>query len=364
MSMKIVTIIGTRPQFIKAATVSRELKKKGLGEILIHTGQHFEKNMSQIFFDELGIPKPHHNLNISGGSHGDMTARMLTGIEGVLITEKPDWVLIYGDTNSTLAGALAASKLHIPIAHIESGLRSYNMRMPEEVNRIVADRISTLHFCPSDIAVQNLKSEGLTKAVHNVGDVMYDAALLFSNDQFEKSSALTQLDLKSGTYALATCHRAENTDEKQRLENILSALDEIASHMKVIFPLHPRTRKCIDTYDFSHYLKNLVVTEPLSYVDMLWLEKNAKVIITDSGGMQKEAFFFNVPCVTIRDETEWVETVEMGANILAGTSKEKIINYSLNPPSNSWSCHNVYGNGQASNQIADILMRSAEKCAA
>ncbi len=364
MSMKIVTIIGARPQFVKATTVSRELKKRGLTEILIHTGQHFDKNMSQIFFEDLGIPEPHYNLHISGGSHADMTARMLTGIEEILITEQPDWVLIYGDTNSTLAGALAAAKLHIPIAHVESGLRSYNMRMPEEVNRIVADRISSLCFCPSEIAVQNLKNEGITKGVHNVGDVMYDAALLFSNDQFEKSSALTQLNLKSGTYALATCHRAENTDDKQRLENILSALDEIASHMKVIFPLHPRTRKYIDTYNFSHYLKNVVVTEPLSYVDMLWLEKNAKVIITDSGGMQKEAFFFKVPCVTIRDETEWVETVEMGANVLVGTLKEKIIKHSLHPPTTSWSCHNVYGNGQASGQIADILMRSAEKCAA
>lgn len=353
-----LTIIGARPQFVKAAAVSREIKnKKELQEVIVHTGQHFDNNMSQIFFDELEIPRPDYNLNISGGNHGEMTARMLTGIEEVLLQEKPSSVLIYGDTNSTLAGAIAASKLHIPIAHVEAGLRSFNMKMPEEINRILSDRISDLHFCPSEIAVQNLKNEGLAKKVHNVGDVMYDIALFYSSEKFEKNIDLNELGLTPGQFVLVTCHRAENTNDKEKLENILIALNEIAHSIKVVFPIHPRTHKLISEYGLSHYLNNLMTIQPLSYVQMIWLTKRAKVILTDSGGLQKEAYFFKVPCVTIREETEWLETLEKGANKIAGTSKEKIVEYTLAPIVESWNS-NIYGDGTASKKIVDIIMEN------
>lgn len=327
MTRKIVTIVGARPQFIKAAAVSREiLKHPGtLEEVMVHTGQHYDPNMSQVFFDELEIPTPKYNLEVSGGGHGAMTGRMLEGIEQILLDEKPDWVLIYGDTNSTLAGALAAAKLHIPVAHVEAGLRSFNMRMPEEVNRILADRISTLLLCPTSLAVDHLAREGLTQGVHNVGDVMYDVALYYGERARQNSQILKMLDLTEKNFALATCHRAENTDSRERLSGILSALADIARELPVVLPLHPRTRKLIAEFELAHLLEPLRVVEPLAFLDMVALEQAAKVILTDSGGVQKEAYFYRVPCITMRDETEWVETVELGWNQLVGASYDKIM---------------------------------------
>ena len=360
--MKIITVIGARPQFIKAAVVSHAIKKlnsDSLNDVIVHTGQHFDKNMSQIFFDQLQIPRPSYNLNISGGLHGKMTAEMLIGIEKILITEKPNWVLVYGDTNSTLAGALAAVKLHIPVIHIESGLRSFNMKMPEEINRMLVDRISDVHFCTSNVAVQHLKAEGIKNKVYNVGDVMYDALLFHRSKIDDKSDKVSYDNLLGGkkSYILITCHRAENTDNQDRLGNILKALESIAKEIAVIFPLHPRTKKLIQEYGFSHYLKNIIVTDPLSYKEMLWLQKNAKSIITDSGGMQKEAYFLKVPCVTIREETEWLETVDSGANVIVGVSVEKIIKNALNPAvSLSNFEHKIYGSGDAGIKIVDKII--------
>lgn len=327
MSKKIVTIVGARPQFIKAAAVSREvLKHPGrLEEVMVHTGQHYDPNMSQVFFDELEIPAPRYNLEVSGGSHGAMTGRMLEGIERILLDEKPDWVLIYGDTNSTLAGALAAAKLHIPVAHVEAGLRSFNMCMPEEINRILADRMSSLLLCPTDVAVANLAREGVTRGVHNVGDVMYDVALYYRERARVGSSILQALGLKEKAFALATCHRAENTDDPVRLEGIVSALAQIASDMPVVLPLHPRTRKLLQQFGLERHLAVLTVVEPLPFLDMVALEQAARVILTDSGGVQKEAFFYRVPCITMRDETEWVETVESGWNRLVGADFNLIV---------------------------------------
>jgi UDP-GlcNAc3NAcA epimerase len=312
--MKIVTVVGARPQFIKAAAISRVIRDDYAGkieEVLVHTGQHYDENMSKVFFEELDIPQPRYNLEISGGQHGAMTGRMLEAVENVLLQEKPDWVLIYGDTNSTLAGALAAAKLHIPVAHVEAGLRSFNMRMPEEINRILADRVSSLLFCPTETAVNNLKLEGVSQGVHNVGDVMYDVALFYRDRARQQSRVLQTLGVSSGGFALATCHRAENTDDPQRLGEILSALAEVAGQMPLVLPLHPRTRKLVGEYGLSQHLKALIVTEPLPFLDMVALEQAARIILTDSGGVQKEAFFYGVPCITMRDETEWVETVEL-----------------------------------------------------
>lgn len=327
MSKKIVTIVGARPQFIKAAAVSREiLKHPGqLEEVMVHTGQHYDPNMSQVFFDELEIPAPRYNLEVSGGSHGAMTGRMLEGIERILLDEKPDWVLIYGDTNSTLAGALAAAKLHIPVAHVEAGLRSFNMRMPEEINRILADRVSNLLLCPTDVAIQNLAREGVIQGVQNVGDVMYDVALYYRERARVGSSILQTLGLEEKAFALATCHRAENTDDPVRLEGIVSGLAQIASDMPVVLPLHPRTRKLLQQFGLERHLTALTVVEPLPFLDMVALEQAARVILTDSGGVQKEAFFYRVPCITMRDETEWVETVESGWNRLVGADFNLIV---------------------------------------
>ena len=361
--LKIITVVGARPQFIKAAAVSRAISSQFSNQIeekIIHTGQHFDENMSQVFFDELGIPKPHYNLAVSGGSHGAMTGKMLDSIEQVLLKEKPDWLLIYGDTNSTLAGALAASKLHIPIAHVEAGLRSFNMRMPEEVNRIVSDRISTLLFCPTETAVENLKIEGITRGVHNVGDVMYDVALFYKEKANAQSSVLERLKLAPKNFALATCHRAENTDDLLRLKEILAALAEISSHCKVIFPLHPRTKKVIESAGFGDYLRSLIVVDPLPFLDMVALEQSAKIILTDSGGVQKEAFFYKVPCITMREETEWIETVLQGGNSLVGASKRKILNAfgsMVNFAYNDQHSH-PYGYGDASNKLCNLMCNS------
>ena len=309
------------------AAVSRVIRDEysaRIEEVLVHTGQHYDENMSKVFFDELDIPKPKYNLEISGGHHGAMTGRMLETIEKVLLHETPDWLLIYGDTNSTLAGALAGAKLNIPVAHVEAGLRSFNMRMPEEVNRILADRVSSLLFCPTETAVSNLAAEGLHQGVSNVGDVMYDVALYYRARARSESRILQSFGLSERGFALATCHRAENTDDPTRLSEILSGLTQVAKQLPVVFPLHPRTRKIVEEYGYSHHLAALIVTEPVAFLDMVALEQSARVILTDSGGVQKEAFFYGVPCITMRDETEWVETVDSGWNRLVGASSARL----------------------------------------
>ena len=359
--MKIVTVVGARPQFIKAAAISRVIRDDYLGkveEVLVHTGQHYDENMSQVFFKELDIPQPKYNLEISGGQHGAMTGRMLEAVENVLLQEKPDWLLIYGDTNSTLAGALAAAKLHIPVAHVEAGLRSFNMRMPEEINRILADHVSSLLFCPTETAVNNLKAEGVSKGVHNVGDVMYDVALFYRDHARQQSTILNDLNLPSGGFALTTCHRAENTDDPKRLGGILSALAEVAKQLSVVLPLHPRTRKLIGEYGLSHHLAALIVTEPLPFLDMVALEQTARVILTDSGGVQKEAFFYGVPCITMRDETEWVETVDLGWNRLAGASSTSITSAVIDIMQDCRKTVNStpYGQGRAASDILACLV--------
>ncbi len=358
--IKVVTVVGARPQFIKAAAVSRAFSRYQGGrieEVLVHTGQHHDENMSKIFFDELDIPLPAYNLEISGGNHGAMTGRMLEAIEKVLMQESPDWVLIYGDTNSTLAGALAAAKLHIPIAHVEAGLRSFNMHMPEEINRILADRVSTMLLCPTDAAVANLRAEGIINGVHNCGDVMYDVALFYRERAKAQSNCLEKLALREGNFALVTFHRAENTDNPKRLASIAAALSDIAESIPVVLPLHPRTRKLLAEYGLVESLGNVKITEPLPFLDMITLEQAAQVILTDSGGVQKEAFFYGIPCITLRDETEWVETVQIGVNQLVGASTAAILsafNDVLNkePPLFQ---NNPYGEGNAADKLVELL---------
>ena len=360
--LKIVTIVGARPQFIKAATISRCIRENytsKINEILVHTGQHYDENMSQVFFKELDIPHPKYNLDISGGQHGAMTGRMLEAVERVLIEERPDFVLIYGDTNSTLAGALAAVKLHIPVAHIEAGLRSFNMRMPEEVNRILSDRIAALLFCPTETAVNNLRAESIVNGVYNVGDVMYDAAKYYCDRAIKRSKIIASLGLAGHSYVLATCHRAENTDESARLRAIVSALGEISSIMPVVLPLHPRTRKLVSTYGLKEELRSVKILDPLPFLDMVTLEQSAKLILTDSGGIQKEAFFYKVPCITMRDETEWVETVDLGWNTLVGASKSKILDAFFQKSVVNEDTMNPYGDGNAANKIVSQLVSSA-----
>lgn len=360
---KILTVIGARPQFIKAAAVSRAIQARGDGalqEVLVHTGQHYDPNMSQVFFDELGIPVPKFNLEIAGGNHGEMTGRMLEALEKVFMQEKPDWVLIYGDTNSTLAGALAAAKLHIPVAHVEAGLRSFNMQMPEEINRILGDRISSLLFCPTETAVENLATEGITRGVHDVGDVMFDAALFYREKARQESNILQSLDLSAGHFALATCHRAENTDDPARLTEIVAVLDEIAGQLPVVLPLHPRTRKLLADHALTEKLSQIRITEPLSFLDMVALEQAAAVILTDSGGVQKEAFFYHVPCITMRDETEWVETVAQGWNRLTGANRGKIMEAftELSQQNERPNFEFPYGDGNAAGKIVSIIETS------
>lgn len=357
---KIVTVVGARPQFIKAAAVSRVIRSdyaNRLEEVLVHTGQHYDSNMSAVFFEELGIPAPAHHLEISGGGHGAMTGRMLQSLETVLEREQPDWVLIYGDTNSTLAAALAAVKMHIPVAHVEAGLRSFNMRMPEEVNRIVADRVSTLLFCPTRTAVDNLRNEGVTAGVHLVGDVMFDVSLYYRDIARQTSDALQRFDLQEGGFVLATCHRAENTDDPERLAAILGALGDVAGHIPVLLPLHPRTRNIIDQRGLGSVLGKVRLVEPLSFMDMVRLEQSARVVLTDSGGVQKEAFFYGVPCVTMRDETEWTETVDLGWNRLVGADRSRIVDAVLNAAPPAGAAERPYGDGAASKAIIEELLR-------
>jgi UDP-GlcNAc3NAcA epimerase len=362
--MKIVTVLGARPQFIKAAAVSAALARAssraqgGVEEVLVHTGQHYDENMSEVFFSELGIPRPKHNLGVGSATHGIMTGKMLIGIEPLLLAEKPDWLLIYGDTNSTLAGALAAAKLHIPVCHVEAGLRSFEKRMPEEQNRIVADHLSSLLMCPTRAAIGNLAREGIVRGAHHVGDVMFDAARLFGSVAEASSGVLAQHGLASGQYYLCTVHRAENTDALERLDAILAALAELATPgSPVILPLHPRTRSHIERSGRAVLLaKNPAVRciEPVGFLDMLLLEKHARVILTDSGGVQKEAYFQGVPCVTLRDETEWVETVAAGWNRLAGADHRRILEAVA--ASRPGAAIDDYGQGQASELITDLLV--------
>ena len=349
--MKIATIIGARPQFIKASMVSKEISKhNSIKEIIIHTGQHFDKNMSHVFFEEMGIPAPNYNLNIHSLSHGAMTGRQIEEIEKLLIKENPDWVMAYGDTNSTLAGVLAAVKLHIPIIHIEAGLRSFNRKMPEEINRIICDQISNLLLCPSKTAVVNLNNEGITVGVHNVGDVMYDASLHFSQVSENKSHILNHLDLEPQKYILATIHRSENTDFRNRLENIFSAFSK--APFPVVIPMHPRTKKKL--IEFNIPLNGQIKPiDPIGYLDMIMLEKNAEKIATDSGGIQKEAYFFGVPCITLRDETEWIELVNCRANILVGSSRKKI-SEALNTKI-KFEVDEIYGDGYSAKKIIKII---------
>jgi len=366
--MKIVTIVGARPQFIKAAAISRAIAQSNrtsshkIDEIMIHTGQHFDENMSDVFFTELDIPHPHFNLNISNCSHGAMTGKMLEAIETVLSKQQPDLVLIYGDTNSTLAGALAASKMHIPIAHVESGLRSFNMRMPEEVNRIVSDRISNYLFCPTKIAVDNLRNEGIVDNVYNVGDVMYDITLHYK-DSAQQSINLEQWGLEGVKYVLCTIHRAENTNDISRLKSIFDALREIAIEMSVILPIHPRTEQLIKESNNMDWMDGITIIKPVSYLNMLKLEMSANIIITDSGGVQKEAFFLNIPCITLRNETEWMETVTAGHNVISGSNKEKIIDayHKFNSGNLLASKDRPYGDGTAAKKIIEILLHNNQE---
>jgi len=400
--MKIVTIVGARPQFIKAAAVSKAIQtfnwrgsysgrlssKKRIQEILVHTGQHYDYLMDKVFFEELELPKPNYHLGVGSASHARQTGMMLERIEPILEKEKPEIVIVYGDTNSTLAGALTAAKLNIPVAHVEAGLRSYHRIMPEEINRLLTDHLSTFLFCPTTRAVQNLLKEGIkdgkSKVVKKVGDVMYDSILYYSKLADKKSTILENLNLitsedsltkkflpgwQTGTtrnpqsaicireYYLATLHRAENTDNPKRLKSILKALNEIGRDTTVIFPLHPRTKKMMKAYHLFSETQKIKLISPVSYLDMLKLEKNAKAIFTDSGGVQKEAYWFRVPCFTLREETEWVETVESGWNILVGTMMKKIVEEIKHGGGRKRTSKRmkIFGDGKASEKIVQIL---------
>ncbi len=373
---KVITIIGARPQIIKAAALSRVIQSyysKKINEIIVHTGQHYDENMSQIFFEELSIPPPLYNLNVGSNTHGKQTSLMIEKIEDVIIKEKPDALIVYGDTNSTLAGAIAASKLLIPVFHIEAGLRSYNKTMPEEINRIVADHTSTLLFCPTHQAIKNLEKEGFK--LHNrfcdinhpkiilSGDVMYDNALYFSKKAAQKSKFLQQLQMTNHPFVLCTIHRNNNTDVTERLNNIFTALSEISNEIKIVLPIHPRTKKILatqllpSTYKKLQNNKNILITEPVSFMDIIQLEKNCNMLITDSGGIQKEAYFFKKPCIVLRPETEWIELLDTGTTILADANPKKIL--SAYQKLKNTSIDNFlpfYGDGNAAKKIAEEIV--------
>lgn len=353
MSLRILSVVGARPQFIKAWPLSRALRQSGFQEFLLHTGQHYDYEMSRIFFDQLDIPAPDHNLEIGSGSHGVQTGRMLAEIEEVLLKRKPDAVLVYGDTNSTLAGALAAVKVHIPVAHVEAGLRSYNRRMPEEINRVMTDHLSRWLFAPGDSAVQNLEREGIREGAFNTGDVMADALLEASDRASERSRILHELGLREDEFVLATIHRAENTDQPDRFRSIMSALAK--TDQTVVLPLHPRSAGLLRQLDLKPG-PNIKQIDPVGYLDMIRLAQAARIIVTDSGGLQKEAYWLKTPCVTVRDETEWIETVECGWNRLTGASTRRIleaIETFVIPPSHP----PFYGEGQTAKEIATILYK-------
>jgi len=370
MSIKILTVLGARPQFVKAAVISREIglstkhDHKNIKEVIVHTGQHYDQNMSDIFFREMRIPEADYNLEIRDCSHGAMTGRMLEKLEAVMVKEKPDVVLVYGDTNSTLAGALAGAKLHIPVAHVEAGLRSFNMNMPEEINRILTDRISSLLFCPTGTSVTNLLQEGIgndakifprAPVVMNVGDVMYDATLFYK--QIAKTGEFIQgiIGSTGKNYYLATVHREENTDNCERLTNIVDALELIAETTPVVLPLHPRTRKLLSVNDLQ--MRRVTTIDPVGYFDMLALLNSCKAVITDSGGLQKEAYFSRKPCITLRDETEWVELVEHGVNTLVGAAKDAIVEAArcVSQTRGDYST-GLYGQGDAGCKIVSAIV--------
>lgn len=357
--IKILTIIGARPQFIKASVVSKTVvETDGISEVIVHTGQHFDANMSDIFFKQLSIPRPNYQLDVNGGSHGQMTGKMLVEVEKIIQQEKPDYVLVYGDTNSTLAGSLAAAKLHIPIAHVEAGLRSFNMRMPEEVNRILTDRVSNILFCPTQTAVENLLNEGFPfitsnsqiQRVKKVGDVMQDSVELFAS----RAIAPENFKLDDG-FVLATVHRAENTNAPERLEKILVALNEVARTSPVVLPIHPRTRNIIANLRLD--IKNLTLIAPVGYLEMLWLLKHCGLVATDSGGVQKEAFFMGKSCITMREETEWLELIEIGANELVGADEFKIISAAREKLNTRVKDENlIFGGGMAAERIVKTIL--------
>lgn len=352
--MKIVTVLGARPQFVKAAAVSRAIAATdSLDEVLVHTGQHHDAAMSAVFFDRLRIPAPHHHLGIAGGRHGSMTGRMLEAVERVLVEERPGMVLVYGDTNSTLAGALAAAKLAIPVAHVEAGVRSFDRTMPEEINRVVVDSVASLLFCPSRLAVDQLAAEGIRSGVHRVGDVMLDVAL--GQADSGDCGMPERLGVEPGSYWVCTVHRQANTDDPMALSGILAALDEVASGAPVVFPLHPRTAAAIIAGGLGDRLSRLRVVEPLPYDEMLSVVRSARAVLTDSGGLQKEAFFHRVPCVTLRSTTEWPETVELGWNLLAGCDSRTILDSVGRIDSLPRREGTPYGDGTAAEAIAGIL---------
>jgi len=395
--LKIVSIVGARPQFIKASTISRAIAEHNqqtsgsqVTEIIVHTGQHYDDNMSRVFFQQLGIREPDVNLGVGSGTHSWQTGKMLIGLEEILMAQRPDLVVVNGDTNSTLAGALASVKLHIPVAHVEAGLRSFNRQMPEEHNRVLTDHISDFLFCPTRTAVSNLRKEGFTNIVNdgklidqhffenlssafgsdrlpcvvNVGDVMYDSVIHNIRLAEERSRILKLLNLHPKGYALATVHRAENTDNGRRLRSIVSALEKIGkSGLPVVIPLHPRTRECLTNSGFRILNSTLNFIDPVSYLDMLLLEKQARLILTDSGGVQKEAYWFRVPCITLRDETEWVETVESGWNVLAGSDAAKITT-AVETARPGKEIKNAYGNGRAAELILRFFCRASHLGAA
>tara|TARA_E500000178_G_scaffold251516_1_gene248152 strand:+ start:1064 stop:2155 length:1092 start_codon:yes stop_codon:yes gene_type:complete len=361
--LKLLTILGARPQFIKAATVSRGIKVHGhIEEIIVHTGQHFDTNMSDVFFEQMDIPRPDHYLKIATLSHGAMTGRMLEGIEGLIQQEKPDWMLVYGDTNSTLAGALAAAKLHLPIAHVEAGLRSHNPAMPEEINRVLTDRVSSLLLCPTKTAVNNLEKEGfpykasakLQQKIVNVGDVMFDAVLYY-RERAKREVDLEAFGLKHQEYALCTIHRQENTDQIENIKNILNAFQSIAKDLRVVLPLHPRTKAKIVQYKLENLLEGLYHLNPLPYLEMQRLQMSAKVILTDSGGMQKEAYFHRVPCITLRDETEWVETVEAEWNQLIEVDENAIVHAVKSVKHPATTKTSIFGDGYAVEKVIKAI---------
>lgn len=359
--MRILTIVGARPQFVKAAAVSRVIREK-VEEILVHTGQHYDQNMSDIFFEELNIPRPDYNLGIGSGSHAKQTAEMMIKIEELILSQKPDYVMVYGDTNSTLAGALAAVKIHVPIIHIEAGLRSYNMNMPEEINRILTDRVSEYLLCPTDEAVSNLRKEGIINNVINVGDVMCDAVMYYGKKideqpysyYFDRLIPLFGEKRVPDTWYMATIHRAENTDSIDKIENILNAFERLDSN--VIFPVHPRTKGLVKQLVDKNCYKNIYFVEPVGYIDMLFFTKNAKKVVTDSGGLQKEAYILRIPCITVREQTEWVETLIGNHNILAHPITDDILDKVNNTVIDNAKYAHYYGDGNAANKILNIII--------
>ena len=362
--MKLLTVLGARPQFVKAGPLSRALRQAGHQEIIVHTGQHYDPLLSEVFFEELELPRPDVNLGVGSASHGVQTGRMLAGLDPILQAHAPDWVLVYGDTNSTLAAAVTASKLHQKIAHVEAGLRSLNRQMPEEVNRIVADHLSDLLLCPTAAAVSHLEREGLKHRAVLTGDVMFDAFLQYRQLAESRATGVTQ-KWCAGQFALATVHRAENTDNPERLFAILRALERIAATVcPVVLPLHPRTRKLLEQSQYQP--REITLTPPVSYLDMILLESRARMILTDSGGVQKEAYFARVPCITLRDETEWVETLENGCNVLTAAHEERIVEAALQVSTGGpWTA--VYGNGRAGQAVVSALLthengRSVDPC--